>query len=228
MPAYRICASLIYGKDYKENLTADCAACGVFGDFAEALVRFSLAVVCGYTVKEEKLRKFLSQKRLPFDEEACSVSLSLLRDDTVVLKNTRRTDGYSSDSTVVDCLHLTGAETAVLEGRGLTPEKDFAGLYFELYSLNDLVYDLYDAMEGAADDVFDDLAALVAEYLAAKSLLTHEVDPAEDGYFCPGVQTKEECFEKWGPVYGFEKDEKTLFCDNLAAYPHGFVVEFRE
>lgn len=232
MAAYEITVSL-RAKDYfyTENNAVSPAA-GPFDTFSEALSAFCEAVAFGYEVDKDALNKQLGKYHKSSRDVDVSCRLSLIRhgseSDVTVLENVRSDSDYEGEDAVVACGELNEDELAALSRRGIEPEEDSFGSYFEVYPVNDLLYDLSDAADGALDPMHEDLKPLVKEYARAHDLLTNEIDPAEDGCFCPGVQSPEECFREWGKTYGYTDDEQSIFTDSLVRYPHGYVLEFRD
>ena len=232
MAAYEIAVSLqVKDYFYSEKKAVSSVSAG-FDTFSAALTAYCEAVSFGYTVNTDALRKHLAAyRKKPEDvEQVCRLMLIRHENglDTVILENLRSDSGYEENDSVISCNALNREELAVLSAHGVEPEEDSLGSYFEVYPLNDLLYDLSDACDGKLDPMREDLKALVEEYAHAHALMVNEIDPGEDGYFCPGSSSPDECFNSWGNIYGYANDERDIFINSLVRYAHGFVLEFRE
>ena len=232
MAAYEITVSL-RAKDffYSENNAASSVS-GHFNTFSEALPVFCEAVAFGFQVNTEKLSEILCRYGKKAVDVEKSYSLRLVRHDIgtdmTVLENTRSDSDDEGESTVVSCSGLNEEELGTLATHGIEPEEDSFGTYFEVYPVYDLLYDISDVADGMLDPMNEDLKALVQEYAHRHGLITNEIDPAEDGYFCYGNHSTAECFHQWGKVYGYTDEEQDIFTDALVPYEHGYVMELRD
>lgn len=232
MPVYEISVSL-RAKDYfyTEN-KAESSAAGRYTSFSEAFFAYCEAIAFGYSINTEKLAQQLREYNKMPEQVDISCKLSLIRregfSDSVLLENERSDSAYEGESNIVACGSLSEEENNVLSQHGIELEEDSFGSYFEIYPLNDLLYDLSDSADGLLDPTRTDLKELVKEYTHTHRLLTNEMDPAEDGYFCPGADTKESCFNEYGKLYGYSAEERIIFTDALVKYPHGYVLELRD
>lgn len=232
MLEYEIAVTLRVKDYFYTEKNAASSVSGHFTTFAEAFPAFCTAVSFGFTVKQDNLNARLCGYRKKAEDVDKDYRLTLIRHecdfDTIILENLRSDSDYEGESTVVSCNTLDETELGILARHGLVPEEDSFGSYFELYPVNDLLYDLSDSTNGALDPTHKDLTPLLKEYACAHDLIINEIDPSEDGYFCPGDQTKEECFSEWGSAYGYLDDEQDIFTDSLIRYKHGYVLEFKD
>lgn len=232
MTMYEIAVTLCAKDYFYTEKKAKTHAASEHYSFEEALCAFCEAIAFGYSVDTEELKTHLSRYGKKPDEVDKSYRLMLIRHDgdadTVLFENTRSDSDYEGEDTVVSCYALHEEELGILARHGIEPEEDSFGSYFEVYPLNDLLYDLSDACDGALDPMNDELRLLVKEYAHRKGLLTNEIDPSEEGYFCPGSHTEADCFGNWGKIYGYADDEQDIFTGSLVKYEHGFVMELRE
>lgn len=228
MAAYEIAVSLRVREYLYTESRAVSPAAGDYDSFEEALLAFCDAVSFGYAADTQALDRHLASYGKKARDVDKSLRLLLLRheDEDVTVFENIRADG--EEDPVISCGELTEEEADVLFRHGVEPEEDSLGSYFEVYPLNELLYDLSDACDGALDPADESLRALVREYALAKGLLLNEIDPAEDGYFCPSQGSEEDCFDEWGQACGYTEDEREIFTGSLVRYTHGYVLEFRE
>lgn len=232
MVEYEIAVTLRVEEYFYTEKNAVSSVSGRYSSFADAFPAYCEAVTFGYTVNEDKLNAHLAKYNKRASQVDCTGRLMLIRheeySDPVILENKRSDLNYDSDEGFVACADLKEEEIEVMRSHGIELEEDSFGPYISLYPVSSLLYDLSEAVDGRLDPLRDDLKLLVKEYTHAHGLLTNEIEPSEDGYFCPGSQSEEDCFRDWGSDYGFLEDEKAVFTGSLVKYEHGYVVEFRD
>lgn len=236
MPAeYEIVASIHVGNVYREEYIAKSPSCSVFNTFDEAFISFCLNVVRGYSVNYNNLNAYREAHFSSFlfiSDTAPHFSLSIIHHEgsnTRELISNEQTDEAYECNNLLICIHdISKNERKMIESHHVEIEHDSVGDYFELYPMYDLVYDILDSTDINTEPDLNNFCCLLYEYLLKKRLITNEIIPSEEGFFCPGNASAIECFNKWGPFYGYDPSESELFISNLVAYEHGFVLEFRE
>lgn len=228
MAAYEIAVSLRVKDYYYTENRAVSPVSDTFDSFEPALLAFCEAAAFGYSIDTKALEEHLATLGKKVSDVSVLCRLMLLRHggETVTVLENECADG--EEDPVISCGPLNEEEEDILLRHGVEPEEDSLGSYFEIYPLNELLYDLSDVCDGALDPADGDLRALVREYAAEKGLLLNEIDPSEDGYFCPCKGSEDDCFEAWGQACGYTNDEKEIFTGSLVRYAHGYVLEFRE